>query len=79
MQWQDYITVDRAVCHGMPCLRETRIPVTVILDNLAAGQSFDEILRDYPSLSHEAIRAVLLFASALIKRLNGNFKEIKLT
>jgi uncharacterized protein (DUF433 family) len=79
MQWQDYITVDRAVCHGMPCLRETRIPVTVVLDNLAAGQSFDEILRDYPSLSHEAIRAVLLFASALIRRLHESWQEINLT
>jgi len=67
MQWQDYITVDRAVCHGMPCLRETRIPVTVVLDNLAAGQLFEEILRDCPSLSYEAIQAALLFASALIR------------
>jgi len=79
MQWQDYITIDREVFHGMPCLRGTRIPVTVILDNLAAGQLFNEILCEYPSLSHETMRAALLFASMLIKQLHKSGQEISLT
>jgi uncharacterized protein (DUF433 family) len=37
MRWQDHITVDPAVCHGKACMRGTRIPVAVVLANLAAG------------------------------------------
>jgi uncharacterized protein (DUF433 family) len=48
MHWQDYITVDPAVCHGRACLKGSRIMVSVVLDNLAAGLSIDEILKIYP-------------------------------
>ncbi len=37
MRWQDVITVDPQIMHGAPCFRGTRIPVSVVLDNLAAG------------------------------------------
>ena len=37
MNWQDYVTVDPAICHGKACIQGTRIMVSVILDNLAAG------------------------------------------
>ena len=43
MNWQDYIVVNPSVCHGKACIRGTRIPVSVILDNLAAGLSLDEV------------------------------------
>lgn len=59
MNWQDYIVVDPGICHGKACVKGTRIMVSVILDNLAAGLSFDEILRSYPTLSREAIHAAL--------------------
>jgi len=39
MRWQDHITTDPAVCHGRACIRGTRILVSVVLDNLAAGVS----------------------------------------
>ncbi len=51
MRWQEHITVDPNVCHGKACVRGTRVMVSVVLDNLAAGQSVDEILESYPSLS----------------------------
>lgn len=66
MNWQDYIVVDPLVCHGKACIKGTRIMVSVILDNLAAGLSTDEILRSYPSLNHEAIRAALTYAVELL-------------
>ena len=43
MRWQDYVTVDPAVCHGRVCIRGTRIMVSVVLDSLAAGLTTDEI------------------------------------
>lgn len=52
MRWQDYITVDPAVCHGRACISGTRIMASVVLDNLAAGVSIEEILK---SLSRKSV------------------------
>ena len=65
MTWQDHITVDPEVCHGRACIRDTRVPVTVILDNLAAGVSTDEILESYPTLTEADIRAAMAYAAEL--------------
>jgi len=65
MNLRDYISVDPAVCHGKACIRGTRVLVSVVLDNLAAGASPEEIRRDYPSLSIEAIRAAIAYAAEL--------------
>lgn len=67
MNWRDYITVDPAVCHGRACIRGTRIMVSVVLDNLAAGLTPEEILHSYPSLSREAIRATVAYAAELAR------------
>jgi uncharacterized protein (DUF433 family) len=63
MDWREYITTDPRVCHGKACIKGTRIPVSVVLDNLAAGLSVEEILRSYPGLSREALQAAVLYAS----------------
>ena len=65
MRWQDHITVDPAVCHGRPCIKGTRIMVSVVLDSLAAGLTPDEIVRSYPSLNHEAVQAAIAYAAEL--------------
>jgi uncharacterized protein (DUF433 family) len=65
MRWQDYITVDPTVCHGRACMRGTRIMVSVVLDNLAAGLTSDEIVRSYPSLTREAVQAAIAYAAEL--------------
>jgi len=67
MKWQDYITIDPNICHGKACIKGTRIPVSVILDNLAEGLSFEEILKSYPSLTKEAILAAIAYAAELAK------------
>ena len=68
MKWQDYVTVDPEICHGKACIKGTRIPVSVILDNLAEGLSFEEILASYPSLTKEAIRAAIAYAAELTRK-----------
>jgi uncharacterized protein (DUF433 family) len=65
MNWHEYITVDPNVCHGNACIKGTRIMVSVVLDNLAAGLSVEEILRSYPSLKHESILAAISYAAEL--------------
>ncbi len=65
MTWQDHITVDPAVCHGQACLRGTRIPVAVVLANLAAGLTPDDLRRSYPGLGPDAVPAALAYAADL--------------
>ncbi len=67
MRWQDYITVDPAVCHGRACISGTRIMASVVLDNLAAGVTIEEILKSYPSLSRESVKAAIAYAAALAR------------
>jgi len=67
MNWQDYIVVDPTICHGKACVKGTRIMVSVILDNLAAGLSLDEVLHSYPSLNREAVQAAITYAAELAR------------
>lgn len=67
MVWQEYITVTPAVAHGKACVRGTRIPVAVVLANLAEGLSPEEIIRSYPALTREAIQAALAYAADLAR------------
>lgn len=63
--WQERIVMNPHVCHGKPCIRGTRVMVSVILDNLAEGLTGDEIVRDYPPLTVEDVRAALAYAAVL--------------
>lgn len=65
VDWKQHITVDPAVCHGQACVSGTRILVSTVLDNLAAGESVENVLASYPSLSRDAIQAALAYAAEL--------------
>lgn len=65
MRWQDYISVDPKVCHGRACIKGTRVMASVVLDNLAEGLTYDEILASYPSLNREAVKAAIAYAAEL--------------
>ena len=67
LNWRDYVTVDPEICHGRACVSGTRIMVSIVLDNLAAGLSPDDILDSYPSLNMDAIHAVLGYAAELAR------------
>lgn len=67
MNWQDHIAVDPQVCHGKACIKGTRVMVSVVLDNLAAGMSREEILASYPSLTGEDIDASIAYAAELAR------------
>lgn len=66
MEWRDHISVDPNVMHGVACITGTRIPVSVVLDNLASGISAEELLASYPGLTLEAVRASLAYAAELV-------------
>ena len=65
MNWRDHITVDPEICHGRACITGTRVLVTTVLDNLADGLDSEEIMRSYPSITRESIRAAVCYAAEL--------------
>ncbi len=66
----DRISVDPQICHGRACIKGTRIMVAVILDNLATGIDPEEILKSYPALSPEDIKAAICYGAELAKETN---------
>jgi uncharacterized protein (DUF433 family) len=72
MNWQDRIQISPTVRSGKPCIKGTRITVYDILEYLAGGMTEDEILKDFPDLSREDIRASLSFAAARERRLTNS-------
>jgi uncharacterized protein (DUF433 family) len=61
--WQERISINPSVCHGKPCIKGTRIWVSLILDFLATGSSQEEILKEYPHLKPEDIQACLAYGA----------------
>jgi len=64
MDWKEYIVTDPKIMHGKACIKGTRIPVTVVLDNLATGLTTEKIIESYPALNVKAIQAALSYAAA---------------
>ncbi|HEV7672887.1 MAG TPA: DUF433 domain-containing protein [Thermoanaerobaculia bacterium] len=64
MTFQDRIVRDPAICAGQPVIRGTRVLVRVILGYLAHGETTELILREFPSLTEDDVRAVITFAAA---------------
>ena len=67
MSWQERITADPMICHGQACIRGTRILVSVVLDNLAAGLTDSEIASNYPPLSITDVRAAAAYGAELAR------------
>jgi uncharacterized protein (DUF433 family) len=67
MNWREYITVDPDICHGQACFDGTRIPVSVVLDNLAVGKGKEDILESYPTLTKKMIQAAIAYAAELAR------------
>lgn len=59
------ISVDPQVCFGKPCIRGTRIWVSLLLDFLATGSTMEELLDDYPQLKREDILAAIAYGAAM--------------
>ena len=68
MSLLDRIQLDPRVCNGKAVIQGTRIPVSVILDQIANGDSWDDIVKGFPELKKKDIQAALLYASALLDK-----------
>jgi uncharacterized protein (DUF433 family) len=66
--WRSRIVVDAAIHHGDPCIKGTRVPVSVIVGSIAEGDSIADVLAAYPQLTEEDVRAALHFAAEAVSR-----------
>jgi len=64
MDWQERITTDPSICHGKACIKGTRVMVSVILDNLADGETAERIAEAY-HLAPQDVQAALQYAAEL--------------
>jgi len=65
--WRERISIDPNVCHGKPCIKGTRIMVWIIVDYLANGDSVEDVLAAYPSLTREDVQAALAYAAEMTR------------
>jgi len=66
MNWRKRIAIDSAIHHGKPCIKGTRVPVSVIVGSIAEGHSVERIIESWPQLTADDIRAALKFAAEVV-------------
>lgn len=59
------ISSDPEICHGKPCIKGTRIPVYLIVSLIAEGENIETIIKDYPSITPDDIKAAIKYAAKL--------------
>ena len=65
MDWRERISIDPRIHHGKPCIKGTRVPVSVIVGTIAEGHALERVLKSWPQLTIDDVTAALRFASAL--------------
>lgn len=64
--WRERIGIDSAIHHGEPCIKGTRVPVSVIVESVADGDTPERIMEAYPQLTGDDIKAALKFAAEAV-------------
>jgi uncharacterized protein (DUF433 family) len=74
MSFMDRIEINPRVCNGKPVIKGTRIPITVILDQIAEGNTWEDVLAGYPELTIDDIKFALQYARLFIE--NSDFETV---
>ncbi len=72
IDWHKFISVDPEIHHGEPCIKGTRIPVSMIVGSIADGMSSDEIVDSYPQLKKESVQAALAYAATGVSGISSD-------
>ncbi len=75
--WRERIVIDPAIHHGEPCIKGTRVPLSVIVGSVADGDTPQQIIDDWPQLTGDDIRAALKFAAEAVN--NADFVPLQRT
>jgi uncharacterized protein (DUF433 family) len=71
MDWRERIVLDPAIHHGDPCIKGSRVPVSIIVGSIADGDTFEQLIEAYPQLAADDIKAALKFAAEAVS--NADF------
>ncbi len=74
MDWRRRIVIDPAIDHGDPCIKGSRVPVSIIVGSIADGDTFEQLIEAYPQLTADDIKAALKFAAEAVS--NADFIPI---
>jgi len=74
MNWRERISIDPKICHGKACVKSTRVTVSVILDNLAEGESYESIMSGY-HVKQEDIQAAIAYAADLAEERHVSLEQ----
>jgi len=66
--WRERIIVDPKIHHGDPCIKGTRVPVSILIGSLADGMTESEIIKEYPQLKPEDVKAALAYAAEVMQQ-----------
>lgn len=75
MSWRERVVIDPAVHQGDPCIKGTRVPVSVVIARIAEGDPFDQLIAAYPQLTQDDIKAALKFAAEAVN--NSDFVPLQ--
>lgn len=65
--WKNYIEINPEIMYGKPVIRNTRIPVDLILEKMSNGQNNQDIIKDFPDLKEDDLFACLAYATSLLR------------
>lgn len=68
IHWQDYVVIDPETHHCEPCIKGTRVPVAIIVGSIADGMTIEEVMKEYPQLDRESVRAALSYAADVVRQ-----------
>ena len=71
MDWRERIVLDPAIHHGDPCIKGSRVPVSIIVGSIADGDTFERLIEAYPQLTPDDIKSALKFAAEAVS--NADF------
>ena len=67
MSWQEHVRIDPRICHGKPCIKGTRIWVSLVLDLLASDETIESIVAEYPQLTRDDVLACIAYGAEMAR------------
>jgi uncharacterized protein (DUF433 family) len=68
INWKNFVTSDPKIHHGEPCIKGTRVPVAILVGSVADGMTIEEVVKEYPQITSEAVRAALAYAADVLRQ-----------
>jgi uncharacterized protein (DUF433 family) len=68
IHWQNFIIIDPEIHYGEPCIKGTHVPVAILVGSIPDGMTIDEVIKEYPQITHEAMRAALSYAADMVRQ-----------